>query len=236
VAAARVELKVSPPETAPRWVQATAALVVLGTRRYLLTHVDDSTCRRSAQERLARLALHDGLTELANRTLLADRFDAALEHSSRTGLPVGVLYIDLDDFKRVNDALGHQGGDGVLVAIARRLAAAVRAGDTVGRLGGDEFMVIAADVADEAALRELTRRVEAALTEPFEVDTAFLRVGASVGAALAHPGDTLTTATRRADAAMFEVKRSRRPIASVDLQEPTVTVLPQEPSRADRPH
>jgi diguanylate cyclase (GGDEF)-like protein len=224
---ARAELPLAAPGEAPRWVQATAALVVLGDHRYVLAHVEDATGRRLAEERLLQLALHDGLTGLANRTLLEERLAAALAGDERTGLHTGVLYVDLDGFKRVNDAFGHEVGDQVLVAVGRRLAAALRAGDTAGRVGGDEFLVIAGGVPDGAALGELSRRVGAALAAPLRLAGHHRpAVSASVGATLARPGDTLTTVMRRADAAMFTVKRSRRAGARVDVDALQLTLLP----------
>jgi diguanylate cyclase (GGDEF)-like protein len=223
---ARAELALTPPDAGPLWVQATAASVVLGDHRYLLTHVEDTTGRHLAEQRLLRLALHDALTGLANRTLLADRLAAALARDVRTGLRTGVLYVDLDGFKRVNDRLGHEAGDHVLVAIGRRLAGTLRAGDTAGRVGGDEFLVVAGDVPDRAALDELARRVTAALALPLQIPGRPAVVSASVGAVLAGPGDTLTTVMRRADAAMFGVKRARRATARLDVDAVQLTLLP----------
>ena len=207
---ARAELPVAPPDVAPRWLEATAVRVVLGERPYLLTHIDDTTRRRLEEQRLVRLALHDGLTGLANRTLVQERLDEALERSTRSGLPVGVVYLDLDRFKQVNDTLGHAAGDQLLVAVAERLTRVLRAGDTAGRLGGDEFLVVAADVVDGAALGEILRRVESALSTPIRVDGADVVVGASCGAVLSRPGESADTLVRRADAAMYAAKRSRR--------------------------
>jgi diguanylate cyclase (GGDEF)-like protein len=238
---ARVELSVVPPDRAPRWVQATAAMVVLGDRRSLLTLVEDATGRRLAEQQLLRLALHDALTGLASPVLLADRLDAAVTRSARSGLPVGVLYFDLDDFERVNVALGHDVGDSVLVALARRLSGSLRASDTAGRVCDDEFVVIAADVTDEAALAGLADRLSAALAHPLELESAHLQVCASIGATLARAGDTLSTVLRRAEADMHEVKRARRSPARIDLdavQSDAARFMtrPDDPTVADRMH
>ncbi len=207
---ARVELSIAPPGAPVRWVQATAARIGLGERAFLLAHLEDTTPRRLEQQRLLRLALHDGLTGLANRTLLAERLQGALERARHSGLAVGVLFLDLDGFKQVNDTHGHDVGDDLLVAVAARLTAVLRAGDTAGRLGGDEFLVLAGDVADEAGLHEVRRRVEAALGESLAVGSRALRVRASIGAVLSRPGEDGPHLVRRADAAMYAVKRARR--------------------------
>lgn len=207
---ARAELSVAPPDAPPRWLEVTAVQVVLGDHAYLLTHIDDTTRRRLEEQRLVRLALHDGLTGLANRTLLQERLETALARAERTGLPVGVIYLDLDHFKTVNDTLGHSAGDELLVSVAERLTKVLRAGDTAGRLGGDEFLVVAGDVVDDAALAEILRRVEAALALPLQVNDIEVLVGASCGAVLSRPGETADTVVRRADAAMYAAKRARR--------------------------
>jgi diguanylate cyclase (GGDEF)-like protein len=218
---------------------------MLGEQRYLLTHVEDTTSRRSVEQRDVELTLHDGLTQLAGRALLCDRLEAALRHSAGTGLPVGVLHIDLDDVARVNDVLGRQVADTVLVAVAQRLAGLVRAGDTAGRVASDAFLLIAHDVADATALAGLARRVSAALAAPLDVERARLLMTANVGAVLACPGDPVPAVLRRARAAA-EVERDLHPPARVDLGEldlgraelgePRVTRLPDEAAPADRPH
>ncbi|HEX2810438.1 MAG TPA: diguanylate cyclase, partial [Kineosporiaceae bacterium] len=238
---AQVEVSVAAPDADPHWVRATTALVVLGDRRCLLTHVEDTTSRRSAEQRAVELSLHDGLTQLAGRTLLSDRLEAALSRSAGTGLPVGVLYIALDDVARVNDVLGHQVGESVLVAVAERLAGLVRAGDTAGRAAAHSFLLIAQDVADPTALSRLAGRVSAALAAPLDVERARLLLAADVGAVLARPGDPVAAVLRRAQAAAAEAGTSRQQVARVelgelDLSERRITRLPDEASRADRPH
>jgi diguanylate cyclase (GGDEF)-like protein len=207
---ARVQLSVAPPDAPPRWVQATAARVALGDHAYLLAHLEDTTHRHLEQQRLVHLATHDGLTGLANRAMIGGRLEAGLARAAANGLPVGVLYLDLDHFKAVNDELGHDVGDALLIAVAQRLSAVLRAGDAAGRLGGDEFLVVAADVPDEVALAELVRRVETALEQPLSVGGHALPVLASVGAVLSRPGDAAPGLIRRADAAMYAAKRARR--------------------------
>lgn len=201
---ARVELAIDPDSAQPRWLQVTAVRVVLGDRPFLLAHLEDTTPRRLERQRLVHLALHDGLTGLANRTLLLERLEAALARAAAAGVPAAVLYLDLDGFKQVNDTLGHDAGDALLVAVAQRLSGVLRAGDIAGRLGGDEFLVVAGDVRDQSGLQEVVRRVEAALSGPP------LRVRASVGAVLSYPGETGPEVMSRADVAMYAEKRARR--------------------------
>lgn len=163
---ARVHLSLAPADAAPRLVQATAARVVLGERAYLLAHIEDATGRRLDQQRLVYLATHDALTGLPNRELVQQRLVAALARASSIHLPVGVLSLDLDHFGQVNERHGQQVGDAALAAVGRRLASVLRAGDSAGRLGEDEFLVVAGDVPDESALAELVKRIEATVSRP----------------------------------------------------------------------
>ena len=206
---ARADLPVPTP-TGARWLSLTAVGIALGDDPFFLVHLDDVTVRRVEEERLAHLALRDGLTGLANRRLLQSTLDEALARAAATGLRVGLLYLDLDGFKRVNDTLGHDVGDALLVAVAERLSATLRIGDVAGRLGGDEFVVIAESVPTEAALGELVRRVAAAMQRPLAVAGHEVSVGVSIGAVLSRRGDTGEAVVRRADAAMFADKRARR--------------------------
>ena len=137
--------------------------------------------RTRAEARLAYLALHDPLTGLPNRTLVLDRLDHALVRTRRSRSPIAVLYIDVDDFKVINDTLGHAVGDRALVAIAERLQACIRADDTVGRFGGDEFVVV---LEDGNAAAQVARRVTEATWEPMVVDAHQVFIGLSVGVAV----------------------------------------------------
>ncbi len=169
--------------------------------------VQDVTARRQEHERLTRMATHDPLTGLGNRTLLQEQL--ATDVSVAAHLRVGLLFCDLDGFKEINDALGHEVGDAVLVAVADRLSAALRVSDTAIRIGGDEFVVLARMVRDEAALAELVRRVSAVLEPPVQVGELSLRVRMSVGSVLSRPGEDARALLRRADAAMFTDKRGQ---------------------------
>ena len=155
---------------------------------------------------LTHRALHDALTGLPNRELFCDRLEQALARNRRRTVPLAVLFIDLDGFKQVNDEHGHDAGDELLVEAGRRLRALVRTGDTVARYGGDEFTILAEDVGDPEAARELGERVAAELARPYQ---GGLEVAASVGVAFtANPAATTPDALiRRADHAMYRSKR-----------------------------
>ena len=156
-------------------------------------------------ERNRRQALHDALTGLPNRTLLRQRTEDALA-GAEAGT-VGLVLIDLDRFKEINDTLGHAYGDGVLQAVADRLRATVRSGDTVARLGGDEFALLLPGVADEQAARLLAVRALAAMEAPIEVEGVSLDVDASIGIALSGThGDGVETLLQNADIAMYSAK------------------------------
>jgi diguanylate cyclase (GGDEF)-like protein/PAS domain S-box-containing protein len=166
--------------------------------------------RMRSEQRIRHQALHDPLTRLANRALCRDRLEHALAHAERSGSSAAVLYVDVDDFKRVNDLYGHSAGDAVLVALARRLASAVRPADTVARLGGDEFVVVCEDVDERVALG-LGWRVAAAVQEPLEVDGTQHRISASVGIALGSGADTDAEGlVSNADTAAYRAKEAGR--------------------------
>jgi diguanylate cyclase (GGDEF)-like protein len=149
----------------------------------------------------------DSLTGLANRRQLRDTLDRAVEHGRRTDSPVAVLLIDLDGFKEVNDELGHEAGDAVLIHFASTLARQVRRSDTAARLGGDEFAVVAPGVsADDAG--GLAQRVLDAAAVPVEVGGRSLRIRASIGVAVSTPGVTeARELLHRADLSMYRAKR-----------------------------
>jgi len=167
----------------------------------------DVTTRRTLEDELKRQAFHDSLTGLANRALFADRLEHALARARRRANSLAVLFIDLDDFKTVNDSLGHGEGDLLLVAAASRLSDAIRAGDTIARMGGDEFAVLVEDASGDETPVDIARRLLAILEPPFDRGGKELFVRASVGVAVAsasgHSSDDLL---RNADIAMYTAK------------------------------
>ncbi len=171
----------------------------------------DITAVRKAEEQLKHLAHYDQLTGLPNRLLAMDRLEHAMERCSRSQGRVGVLFVDLDHFKTVNDSLGHNVGDDLLRAIAQRMREAVRGGDTVGRLGGDEFMVVLEEVADLSEVTGIARKLIAALAQPVAVAGHELKVSASIGISL-YPDDgwSRDTLLRAADTAMYAAKERGR--------------------------
>jgi diguanylate cyclase (GGDEF)-like protein/PAS domain S-box-containing protein len=174
--------------------------------RGLLLNIRDVTERRSLEQQLRHAAFHDALTGLANRALFRNRVEHALARRHRGAERVAVLFIDLDDFKHVNDSLGHAAGDELLVGVARRLTDCLRPSDTPARLGGDEFAILleGCDIGD--ALR-VARRVIAALDWLVPVAGHQVKVGASVGVALsADRGSSAESLLREADVAMYEAK------------------------------
>ena len=157
-------------------------------------------------DRFAHQALHDALTGLPNRVLLADRVCQGLSRASRSGTSVAVAFLDLDHFKLINDTQGHAEGDALLRAVAERLSGAVRAGDTVARFGGDEFVVVYEGVASRDEATELAERVRATLEVPFVLGGEKVYVSASLGVAIGGSDATTEELLRDADAAMYHAK------------------------------
>jgi diguanylate cyclase (GGDEF)-like protein/PAS domain S-box-containing protein len=170
--------------------------------------IDDITSRKELEEQLRHQALHDSLTGLANRVLFTDRVQHAIDRSRRGAEPsLAVLFLDLDDFKTVNDSLGHGAGDELLVEVARRLEQTVRAGDTAARLGGDEFGVLLEDT-ESAGPQEVATRILQAFESPFPVQGKQVQVHASIGIASDTPGTVgPEELLRNADLAMYVAKQ-----------------------------
>lgn len=207
-----------PSPVAGRWFALRITRISGPAGGAVVSHVN-ITRRKMSEEELAHRASHDPLTGLANRLLFAERVTQAL--CGRPGRDdsrdVGLVYIDLDDFKPVNDAYGHAAGDEVLLVTASRLRSLVRRQDTVARLGGDEFAVCAPRITEGHSHR-LARDIESALAAPIQVHGQELRISASTGTVLVGPGTSLEEALDAADRAMYAVKNERhakREIASV---------------------
>jgi diguanylate cyclase (GGDEF)-like protein len=175
--------------------------------RGIVLNTRDVSERKRLEEQLTHQAFHDPLTGLANRALFRDRVSHALALAQRQGHPITVLFLDLDDFKRVNDSLGHAEGDRLLIAAAERFQSCARAADTVSRLGGDEFAILIEHVAGADGRPELLQRLEEAMTYPFALSGNQVQVSASIGVATASPGDTADDLLRNADVAMYAAKR-----------------------------
>jgi diguanylate cyclase (GGDEF)-like protein/PAS domain S-box-containing protein len=165
----------------------------------------DVTQRQEYEAQLRHLALHDDLTGLANRTLLVDRLETSLTNAQRHGGTVGILFLDLDRFKLVNDVHGHQAGNELLRNLAVRLGQALRPGDTVARFGGDEFVVLCSELSGETEAISIAARIEGLLTAPFDLGSEVF-LTASIGITLSTGDDTADDLLRNADAAMYRAK------------------------------
>jgi diguanylate cyclase (GGDEF)-like protein len=167
----------------------------------------DITDRKRLESELSHQAFHDSLTELANQALFRDRVEHALARTTRDRDHLAVLFIDLDDFKTVNDGLGHTAGDELLVAVSSRLRGCLRTSDSAARLGGDEFAVLLEDVGPEREAEDVAARLIASLHQPFTILGHEVFVSASVGIAFAGPATTGDQLLRSADLAMYTAKR-----------------------------
>jgi diguanylate cyclase (GGDEF)-like protein len=161
-------------------------------------------------EQIRHQATHDGLTDLPNRLLLKDRIEQALALIPRTETHTALFFVDLDDFKNINDSLGHAAGDQLLIQVATRLRHLVRPSDTVARLGGDEFVVVASGLDDVHAIDSLFKRLDAGLGLPYEIEGAHIKAPASIGVSVMSGNDTYETLLRNGDEAMYEAKRARK--------------------------
>ena len=200
---------------------ATAA-VKLGAQDFLLkgeiSFRQLSRAVRFAMERgrnlarLSALAVYDELTGLERRASVAEKYRAAIAGADRRGKYIGVIYVDLDGFKAINDRHGHGVGDNVLIEVASRLRQAIRRADTVGRFGGDEFVIVATDLKDRADLERIEQKVRASLSVPVWMDETAFKLSASLGSAMATLDDIdkFETVLHRADSAMYAEKKSRK--------------------------
>jgi diguanylate cyclase (GGDEF)-like protein/PAS domain S-box-containing protein len=172
----------------------------------IVLNARDVSERKLLEQQLTHQAFHDPLTGLANRALFRDRVSHALTIANRQGGSLAVLFLDLDDFKKVNDSLGHGEGDRLLVEVARRLRSCARESDTVARLGGDEFAVLIED-ASQSSHDAVVERITTAMARPFSVGNSDLEIHASTGIATPSTGDTADALLRNADVAMYSAKR-----------------------------
>jgi diguanylate cyclase (GGDEF)-like protein/PAS domain S-box-containing protein len=209
-----IDLRVEHSSGGTRWVEMriSGRVASAGIEGWVV-NFREVTDRKLFEEELRRQARTDPLTDLLNRTAFSEQLEAATA-SLDPAAPPAVLFVDIDEFKGVNDSLGHAAGDDLLVTVAARLTAAVRAEDVVARLGGDEFAVLLPD-ADDDRLREVADRLVSSLRAPLALGGTTLSVTASVGGALGAPGDTADRLLHRADTAMYEAKRSGKDSASL---------------------
>ena len=195
------------------WSELTVAPVPAedGQPGHFIGVLDDITARKHFQDELARQANFDALTGLANRNLLADRVAVTIAYAGHAQRVMALLFIDLDQFKRINDSLGHALGDAVLRETARRITACLRDRDTAARLGGDEFVVVLADLARAADASLVAAKILAAIAAPMSIEGHTLTVSASIGASV-YPDDGNTQAAllRNADSAMYRAKEAGR--------------------------
>ncbi|OBF60138.1 diguanylate cyclase [Mycobacterium sp. 852002-53434_SCH5985345] len=163
-----------------------------------------------AERRLERMARFDTLTGLVNRAEAISRFEAAMQKPRPLGSYVGVLFCDVDRFKQINDTWGHGVGDCVLATLAARIRGSVRGGDTVGRMGGDEILVLLPDIHSVDELAQIAEKIRRRAAEPIDVSGKWLSATLSIGATLAMPGESVDLITARADAAMYRAKLGDR--------------------------
>ncbi|NLW03998.1 MAG: EAL domain-containing protein [Pseudomonadaceae bacterium] len=198
-------------EVYAEWLTITGIRNSKGIIRQFAAIFSDITDRKLKEEQIHSMAYYDELTGLANRRLLLDRLKQALANAHYHKHKMGVLFLDLDLFKRINDSLGHQAGDEVLQNIAQRLETSVREGDSVARLGGDEFMVLVPEVESLHLLEALAARLISVLTKPLTIQKNHLVVSTSIGISV-FPNDGLTAEVllKHADTAMYRAKEAGR--------------------------
>lgn len=188
-------------------VEVSTVMVELQGVRIFQSTVRDISDRKQAEAELKRLATHDPLTSLPNRALLDDRLAQAIYSAERNSENLAVLFVDLDGFKKVNDAFGHKQGDELLKLIATRLQGTIRKVDTVARLGGDEFCVVVQGFADISSVETVARKIISAIAEPFHMDNAEAFITASIGISLfPEDGTSVESLIQNADRAMYYSK------------------------------
>lgn len=195
------------------WARVTVSDMLVDDEprgHHFVAQIEDVTEIRRARDLLERRALYDHLSGLANRTLLMDRLERALETHEPRAATVACIFLDVDHFKNVNDSLGHDAGDSLLVELARRVEGAVRSADTVARLGGDEFVVVLEDVMDTESATLVMNAITEAVRQPFTVSGHELAPTMSAGLAMATPGVTAESLIRNADMAMYCAKQAGR--------------------------
>ena len=198
-------------EIFPTWYSISQVVNTDGQPENYIAIFSDISERKKSRERIDFLAHHDSLTELPNRALLNDRLEMAINTARRRGEKVGLLFIDLDRFKNINDSLGHAAGDQILRETAERLSMAVRTDDTVARLGGDEFVVLLPRVRNERSMVEVAIKLREEILRPFILEDMPLHLSPSIGIAVfPDDGEDASTLIKNADAAMYLAKEKGR--------------------------
>jgi diguanylate cyclase (GGDEF)-like protein len=192
-----------------------ALVIAAVTQRQLAKHArtinEQMHALEKAGDQLEHKATHDPLTGLANRNLFSRRLQEAIQHASQDNLPLTVLYIDLDDFKPINDQFGHAAGDRLLRAVASRLHTIVRTTDTVARLGGDEFAILLLGIGGAERIKQLKADIETAIEAPLDQGALHLKPACSVGyASFPADGKDMDSLLHAADSCMYEIKRARK--------------------------
>jgi diguanylate cyclase (GGDEF)-like protein/PAS domain S-box-containing protein len=192
-------------------VEVAVTNISLSGEDLYVAFVRDITARKQAEERINQLAHFDPLTGLPNRNLLADRIAQAIAHAHRNQDEIALMFLDLDHFKNVNDSLGHDPGDRLLKEVGVRLAGCLREGDTVGRYGGDEFVIVLPDIKEGQDADRVARKIMQQLAVPFVIDGHELHVGASIGISVyPRDGADAKTLMKSADTAMYHAKVAGR--------------------------
>jgi len=193
------------------WLSVSALLDKNGAVRNYIGIADDITESKESQSRIEFLAYHDALTGLPNRLLANDRLEQAIAHAHRTKTKLAVMFLDLDDFKAINDTLGHSVGDTMLKAVADRLRDCLREADSVSRQGGDEFLVMLNDVADIDTINNVAVEILEKIHKPYHVEEHDFSISTSIGIAIyPEDGTDCNTLLKNADMAMYDAKQSGR--------------------------
>lgn len=204
-----IECRIRHADGSWRYIETTSTnLLNDASVQGIVLNSRDITERKILEDQLTHQAFHDPLTGLANRAAFSNRVEHALTRVERTGTTLAVLFLDLDNFKAINDTFGHTAGDQLLVAVADRLRGCLRASDVAARLGGDEFAILLEDVTITANVVQVADRLLEALHEPFLLDGESIEIGVSIGIAWSHQGRSAADMLRHADIAMYSVKHS----------------------------
>lgn len=220
---ADIEFRITPPDGNFRIIHMHAERTPDGTPTQLFGTLQDITERKNTEEEIRQLAYYDAVTGLPNRTLFKEHLKVALKQASRNGTKVAVMFLDLDNFKRINDSLGHDAGDQLLEEVSNRLTRSIRPSDLAGsergngsghslaRLGGDEFTVMLSDISDIKHVGLIAERILASLNEPVMLAGNRVVVTSSIGISVfPEDGDCIDTLLKHADAAMYQVKYKGR--------------------------